>query len=113
MACFGCERFDREHSRLSNQLDQLAGMVAQVVGSDDEDAEGGEADGDAAAGQALNTDMDLGAEGDRDALNVNQIDAYWLQRQIAEAYAKTDEPLDPAVAQVRSVSDGSPSRLCR
>jgi pre-mRNA-splicing helicase BRR2 len=63
----------------------------------DDDDEGEDA---MAAGGNLNTDMDLGAaEDDALALNVNEIDAYWLQRAIAEAYKKDDEPLDAAAAQ--------------
>jgi hypothetical protein len=68
-----------------------------VVASGDEDDEG--EDVPASVGN-LDTNMDLGG-GDSDdlAVKVNAIDAYWLQRQIADAYTSTNEPLDAAAAQ--------------
>ena len=74
-------------------------MVAQVMPSDDEDDDGDDAVA-GGAGQTLDTDMDLGQDSDGLAVKVNAIDAYWLQRQIAEAFAKGDEALDAAAAQV-------------
>jgi N-terminal helicase PWI domain len=80
-------------------------MTAEVAASDDDDDEGGGGEA-GAAGSTLDTDMDLGQDGDGLAVRVNAIDAYWLQRQIAEAYAKGDEPLDPAAAQARALQSG-------
>ena len=73
--------------------------MPQVVASDDDD--GGDDDGgdDAAAGHTLNTDMDLGQDSDGLAVKVNAIDAYWLQRQIAEAFAAAGDTLDAASSQ--------------
>lgn len=72
-------------------------MVATVVPSDDEDDAGGD---DTGGASNLNAQMDLGAaEDDGLALAVNEIDAYWLQRAIADAFKKQGEPLDAAAAQ--------------
>ena len=76
-----------------------AEIAPQVVASDDEDENPEGAAG--AAGTMLDTDMDLGADSDGLAVRVNAIDAYWLQRQIAEAFAKTGDTLDAAAAQAR------------
>lgn len=82
-------------------VDRCADLVPQVVASDGEDDDGGSGgdDGAAAAGHAINTDMDLGQDADSTAVKVNAIDAYWLQRQIAEAYAADGEALDAASSQ--------------
>lgn len=72
-------------------------MLATVVPSDEEDDAGGDDTGGAGN---LNAQMDLGAaEDDELALAVNEIDAYWLQRAIADAFKKQGEPLDAAAAQ--------------
>ena len=73
-----------------------ADFVPQVVASGDE----GDSGDDGAAAGNLDTDMDLGA-GDADALavRVSAIDAYWLQREIAEAFKRSDDALDAAAAQ--------------
>lgn len=67
-----------------------------MVASGDE----GESGDDAAAAGNLDTDMDLGAgEADALAVRVNAIDAYWLQREIADAFKRSDDALDAAAAQ--------------
>jgi hypothetical protein len=91
----------RRHAECVPQVVHVSRMhaeyVPQVVASDDDNDEG--EDATAGAGN-LDTNMDLGG-GDMDelAVKVNAIDAYWLQRQIADAYTSTDEPLDAAAAQ--------------
>jgi pre-mRNA-splicing helicase BRR2 len=81
----------------SERRSTCADIAAQVASDDDDDDDDPAAA--AAAGQMLDTDMDLGQDTDGLSVKVNSIDAYWLQRQIAEAFSKTDEPLDAAVAQ--------------
>ena len=66
----------------------------------DEDEEGGEED-ELGKGD-IRTRRDLGADGDGDAgLNPQDIDAYWLQREVARAYG--EGALDPN--QAMSLAD--------
>ena len=71
-----------------------ADELDEVQESDDEASE----DGNAVDGNVATT-MQLDDEEDAEGVKVTEIDAYWLQRAISEAYGKTDESLDAPAAQ--------------
>jgi pre-mRNA-splicing helicase BRR2 len=64
---------------------------------DDEEDEGADGEGDAAAGgvRTGGVDVDAGEEARDDGIPVQEIDAYWLQRRVSKAFGD----IDPNAAQ--------------
>lgn len=82
----------------AHTLARAAEEVDELADSDDEEDGGEGADGDA----NLATTMALDEADDAEGVKVTEIDAYWLQRAIAEAYSRAAEALDAPAAQTRA-----------
>ena len=79
---------EEEDEDAANELDEV--LEASDVDDEDEDGEGGGVEAARGAG-VRGVDVDLGPDDvDHDLVKASEIDAYWLQREIAHAFGYTD-----------------------
>eukprot|EP00854_Cymbomonas_tetramitiformis_P003845 gene3845-4801_t len=96
----------------ADTLDDEMGVAMKLEGEEDEeeeenfdvedDEEEDEEEAVRKAGVGTIMDVDDGEEADEEGLNVQEIDAYWLQREVAKAFgdtAKKDERMSQKLAE--------------
>ena len=106
--------FEEEEDEEDNDLDEV--LEASDVDDEDDDGAGGEDTGAGVGVKGVVLD-DAGAEVDDDVVDASEIDAYWLQRQIAAAFGYTDAEASESSKMAEEVlaalgNEGDDERSC-
>ena len=106
--------FEEEEDEEDNDLDEV--LEASDVDDEDDDGAGGEDTGAGVGVKGMAVD-DVGAEADDDVVDASEIDAYWLQRQIAAAFGYTDAEASESSKMAEEVlaalgNEGDDERSC-